>query len=375
MLTLRPLPPAAADHPDPLLGAYYSGLLGAWDGRDRAIGRAASRWLVGLKADGQAARYGVPADEWPVMRGLVPIAGYVSMQMRKGLHRVLNPAAFPLKNNHFKDKALFAAAAGAAGLRLPPTLTAGTPVGPWLADQKAVLLKPSFSSHGRGIRRWVRGNGTWHGAGGQRMDAAAFAKTVSGLLAKGGVAQAALATHHSLVDVSPDALPTLRLVTLRDEVGAPEIALRVLRVGGGGSPVDNFAFGGLAVTLKAGGRACLAFSRAADGRPSPCRRHPQTGARLDGGIDAGTAATADALALEAHARLGEGYAAIAWDVGLSAAGPVLIEGNWNPGTNIMQLLQKRPLSQGRIGELYRLALGRVPASAWAAARPVQSDGR
>ena len=47
---------------------------------------------------------------------------------------------------------------------------------------------------------------------------------------------------------------------------------------------------------------------------------------------------AQALAIRAHERFREGFTLIGWDIGLTAQGPVLIEGNWNPGTDIVQLV-------------------------------------
>lgn len=375
MLTLRGLPPAAFDHPDPLLAAYYHPLLAAWGARDRAAARIIDRYWVGVGAEAAARRYGIPTQEWPIARGLVPAEGFVSMAARKGLHRMINPGAFPLRTNHFKNKALFATVAKAAALPIPDTLTQEADATQGLRDKDAVMVKPSFSSHGRGIRRYRRGTDAWHGSGGKALTPGAFDRLVRQTLGARGSVQAACTTDATLGDVSPGALPTLRLVTLRDETGTPEVALSVLRVGGGVSPVDNFGFGGLAMTIEADGAAGDAYARGPDGRPSATTRHPRTGAGLGIRLPAELRARADAIAIAGHDKLGAGYAVIAWDIGLADSGPVLIEGNWNPGTNIMQLIQRKPLSAGRIGELYRLALARVPPSAWSQARPFENDGR
>lgn len=365
MLILRPLPPAAADHPDPLLGAYYHGLLSAWGARERLLARAIDRALVGLAPDPEQRRFGIPKAEWPVMRGIVPPAGYASMQGRKGLHALLNPAALPVHANILKDKARFVREAARHGLPVPDTLGPGEDPANWLRRQREVVHKPNFSSHGRGVARWRRSGATWRSNTGVELD-------TSGLAALGGLLQAALPTHEALAPISPDALPTLRLVTLPDEQGRPEVAFRALRVGGGGAAADNFALGGLAMLVNGEGDPAQAYGRGPDARPVPLSRHPRTGARLDAPLPAGLMRQADALAARAHAVLGEGYSAIAWDVGVTPDGPVLVEGNWNPGANIMQLLDGRPLSAGRLGELYRLALARVPAERWRAAWPVQS---
>lgn len=369
MLILRPLPPAAADHPDPVLRAYYGGLLSVWGKRDRLLARAIDRALVGLDPQPEQRRFGIPRSEWPIMRGIVPAQGFASMQMRKGLHALFNPAALPVRANIFKDKARFVREARAHGLAVPDTLGPGENTADWLARQGEVVFKPNFSSHGRGVTRWRRSGANWRSNTGEEADSAKLAS-----LAGKGLLQAALATHEALGLMSPDALPTLRLVTLPDEQGRPEVAFRALRVGGGGAAADNFALGGLAMLVDAEGLPFQAYGRGPDARPVPATLHPRTGAPLDRPLPPDLVQAADALAARAHAILGHDYSSIAWDVGITPDGPVLVEGNWNPGTNIMQLLDGRPLSAGRLGELYRLALSRVPHAAWARARPLQRSG-
>ena len=58
-----------------------------------------------------------------------------------------------------------------------------------------------------------------------------------------------------------------------------------------------------------------------------------------------------ALAVRAHRAFAD-FTVIGWDVGLTCAGPVLVEGNWNPGTDILQLVSGRGLSDTRLGDLY-----------------------
>lgn len=374
MLTLRGLPPAAPDHPDPLLSAYYAPLLESWDVRERTMARMIDRYWVGVGAHASARRFGIPTDEWPMCCGQVDPCGYVSMAARKGMHRIINPGAFPLKSNHFKDKSLFARAAAAAGLPIPDTLTDEADAVQWLRGRDAIMVKPSFSSKGQGIHRYRRERDVWYGSDGREIGDASFARTVSTMLRARGVVQAAVQTDEMYGDMSPGALPTLRLVTLRNEADEPEVAARILRVGGGARPVDNFGADGLAMIITADGKTGPAFSRCADGSISETRRHPRTGARLDLGLAPDLLRRAEAIAVAGHHALGTGYATIAWDIGLGDAGPILIEGNWNPGTDIMQLLGGQPLSSGRTGALYRLALAAVPAEIWATAKPVQRDG-
>ena len=74
--------------------------------------------------------------------------------------------------------------------------------------------------------------------------------------------------------------------------------------------------------------------------------------------------------MRAHRHFAD-HALIGWDIGLSADGPVLIEGNWNPGYNVLQLVSGRGIGGMRLGELYRYHLEQAPEAAWRAATPVQ----
>ena len=99
-----------------------------------------------------------------------------------------------------------------------------------------------------------------------------------------------------------------------------------------------------------------------------------TGVAIEGAI-LPDHAEARALALRAHERFRHGFTLIGWDIGLTAQGPVLIEGNWNPGTDIVQLVNGRGVSDSRLGALYRHALGDLREADWRDAWAVQRDRR
>ena len=69
--------------------------------------------------------------------------------------------------------------------------------------------------------RFEKKAGRWEGAEGPIADDALRTRLLA-LWAAGGVIQRCLATHDALADMSPGALPTLRVVTCLDEVGTPE---------------------------------------------------------------------------------------------------------------------------------------------------------
>src|SRR3546814_12727320 len=113
------------------------------------------------------------------------------MAGRKGIHRLLNPGAFPLAANPLKNKHLFAKRCRQAGLPVPDTFT-GRPaaLAAWLDGKESVIVKPNFGSKGAGIVRHLRGEGWSPPARRAIADAAT----------KGAIVQQALPVHPSLED-------------------------------------------------------------------------------------------------------------------------------------------------------------------------------
>jgi hypothetical protein len=224
------------------------------------------------------------------------------------------------------------------------------------------------------VVRFAKKGGRWEGAEGPIADDALRARLLA-LWAAGGVIQRCLATHDALADMSPGALPTLRVVTCLDEVGTPEACALALRLSaGGGRPVDNFNAGNLVLSVDADGHCGPVWQAGPDGAPIRCDRHPLTGAPISGrpvpDLDA-----AVALALRAHLAFRSGFTVIGWDIGLTPDGPVLVEGNWNPGTDIMQLVSGRGLADSRLGALYCHHLRHLPPQRWQAAGAIERDPR
>ncbi len=404
MFTLRVPPPRLLRDRagDTLMAVYHRALWGHWGPADRAIGllltactgaARPSRWNGRWNALSQA--------DLRLAGGATMLDDYVGMADRKGVHRLLNPAAFPLRTNLLKNKHLFAATCAAAGLPVPDTFagTADALTG-WLDRHAAVMVKPNYASKGAGIVRYDRGR-AWSPAVVDKIAAA-----------KGAIVQQALLTYPGLADLSPGALPTYRIMTILDERGAIEACDVLLRLSrGGGRPVDNFNAGNLVAGIGEDGRIGAAFGRVAPPRngegdhpqniggafstvaqappplcersPSPFRggtevacydSHPLTGAVI-AGIPAPLLAEARALAMTAHEQLGEGFTVIGWDIGITAQGVVLIEGNWNPGTDVLQLVSGQGLTATRLGRLYRHHLDSLPPDRWRQAKPLSRDRR
>lgn len=154
--------------------------------------------------------------------------------------------------------------------------------------------------------------------------------------------QPRLVNHPEIRRLSPGALSTIRVMTTRDPSGAARFLAGVLRMGTGAATADNFAQGGIASPVDA-----------SNGIAGPARRvdefyrthvfesHPDTGVPITG---ATVPLWNDAirLALAAHDLLGP-IACVGWDVAVLEDGPVLLEGNWNPCTKLLQVATQTPL--------------------------------
>ena len=360
MLTIRAVPPRDENS---LLAAYHGGLRAHWAAPERAL----SQGLVRM------GRGGWSAAERKLLPDAVRRSG-LSMRDRKGLHRLLNPAAFPFIANSLKNKQLFATVAAQADLPIAPCCDpVAQDLAEWLGRETDIIAKPSFRSKGQGVDRYQRQGATWRGAAGPISDGALRARLAE-LWREGGVIQRRLPTHAALQSLSPGALPTLRVVTCLDESGAPEACDLALRLSAGGArPVDNFNAGNLVLGIDTQG-TCMAAWRGGAIQPTAHERHPATGERIVG-TSVPDLAEAIALALRAHKAFAAGFTVIGWDVGLTRDGPMLIEGNWNPGTDILQLVNGQGVSDTRLGALYRHHLERLPIARWRGAQVVEWDRR
>ncbi|GLK81344.1 sugar-transfer associated ATP-grasp domain-containing protein [Methylopila turkensis] len=381
MLTLRALPPRrlfARGRPSAtdLSALYFDSLWRHWSPGHRAIG-------LGLSAAATARLLGAPRSDWwrgwdaaeqALLAGARDADAHLAMAARKGLHRLINPGAYPLSANPLKNKRLFAERCRAAGLPAPETFLGDDgALGSWIASQTAVIVKPNYASKGVGVVAYQRAGDGWR-SGGRALSHGEALAALAAAWRAGAVAQAACAPHPRLAHLSPGALPTLRVMTAVNECGAVEACDRVLRLSAGGPrPVDNFNAGNIVASVTADGRIGRGFRRAG-AEVVELARHPASGEALAGqpipDLDA-----AVALAIRAHEAFRDGFVVVGWDVGLADGGPTLIEGNWNPGADILQLVSGRGLGDSRLGELYAWRLRRLPAETWARAAPIERDRR
>lgn len=148
------------------------------------------------------------------------------------------------------------------------------------------------------------------------------------------IAQDLLLNHPDIADFSLNALSTMRVITLMDEAGRPEIVATTIKIATRPEAVtDNGAQGGIFLgvdpeTGEIGLGAKLLGGRIHESQPG-------NGVRTKG-RKVPFVAESRALAVEAHRLMFPGYAYIGWDIAVTPEGPVMIEGNAKPSMTVAQ---------------------------------------
>jgi hypothetical protein len=146
------------------------------------------------------------------------------------------------------------------------------------------------------------------------------------------VYQEAISQHPMMAALHPSSVNTLRIATYQDETGQVHIMSAFVRMGVGGSVVDNVGSGGCFVGIDMSKGTLLERGFVSPG-PGPgfriIERHPDTGLIFKG-LQIPFFFDALAVAREAATRIPVTTAG--WDVAIGREGPILIEGNQIYGT-------------------------------------------
>jgi hypothetical protein len=114
--------------------------------------------------------------------------------------------------------------------------------------------------------------------------------------------------------------------------------------------VDNFHAGGIAAAIDIdSGVLGSASNLGMDAHLGWLDQHPDTNAPIRGRLVPQWAEACD-LARRAH-RAFDDRVVIGWDIGLTADGPVVVEGNSRPDVDILQRMARGGLAEGRLGQL------------------------
>jgi hypothetical protein len=272
--------------------------------------------LFGMRPrDAYVWRYALGAPRRPL-----PCNAYAKIQSSVG-----DPAQRALMN----DKRAAAERLAARGIAVPELLAVygrnhPDPVLP--ADADDMFVKPANGSRSRGVfavRRIAPGQ---YRIGGDVCDEAAVAARLREILARGTLLiQRRVAGAAELAGLETDgAAPVLRLITAREPGGQPFLHSSLFSMRVPGMPASHPLFGHVRVPVSLDGGVLQAgyWFREPGTR---LERSPWSGAPIDGQKLPGFAAAGEAVVAAAGAF--DGLALIAWDVILSDAGPVILEGN------------------------------------------------
>jgi glutathione synthase/RimK-type ligase-like ATP-grasp enzyme len=138
--------------------------------------------------------------------------------------------------------------------------------------------------------------------------------------------------HDDVAKLHPSSVNTLRFMTIVNSNGA-NIMLRALRIGTGGSVVDNFNAGGLFVLLNEDG---VVISDAINKKTEMFARHPDTDVVFKGYKIPFFKESQELVKRAALFAAEEGVRYVGWDVAVTPDCPVFVEANHNPGYDLLQ---------------------------------------
>lgn len=191
----------------------------------------------------------------------------------------------------------------------------------FMKGRREVMVKPDSESGGKGVEKLAA------------ADFSSLEDMYRQLRQKGiGVVEDVIAQHPAMASLNPSSLNTLRVVTILNQSGA-HILYAHVRIGNGDRPVDNLHSGGMfaPIDLETGKIQYPAY----DKNRMTYETHPKTGTKIQG-FQIPYWKETEALCLKAAAEVPQ-MRYIGWDVGFTADGPVLVEGNNLPGYDILQM--------------------------------------
>ncbi|QSB15237.1 hypothetical protein JQS43_02405 [Natronosporangium hydrolyticum] len=251
------------------------------------------------------------------------------------------------------DKVAFAAHATAAQLPVVPTLAVvggGAEPGPEQPlPATDLFIKPLAGKGGRGAQRWrYQPDADAFSRDGQVVPRSSLLSSLAGVAtATPLLVQPCLTSHPELSDLALGAVATARVITILDESDEPEPVIAIFRMPAvADAIVDNMHRGGIAAPIDIDSGE---LGPASGYTTTRYLRHPVT----DGAIAGRKLPRWDEvrqLVMAAH-RAFRPRVLVGWDVTIGPDGPMLIEGNEQPGVDGLQRLHGTPLGNHRFGQL------------------------
>lgn len=218
-----------------------------------------------------------------------------------------------------------------------------------------LFSKPTEGMCGEGASRWFyKGHDAYENDAKETFTGQELLDHLSQLSLSGDsiILQERIENHTDLQNITSGALCTLRMVTGKRPGGPIEHILSSLRISVGDSPVDNLSQGGIVCPVnEATGKLGNAVSKSLASCINPHKQHPDTGALLEG-FQLPFWKEAIDLALKCHASL-PNLPFAGWDIAITDKGPIVMEGNFIWGIEVIQIPHNVPLLHTRIGAYYR----------------------
>jgi hypothetical protein len=291
----------------------------------------------------------------------------IRVESKSGIYRVLKQRGDRSRFVRINDKLSFSTFYNRNGLRVVPVFAAfraGLRVGNvgdgTLPEGQDLFVKKIEGRGGIGAELWLaQSHGRYRSSRGEERTVEDLVSHVLTLSKQGDyLIQQRMVNHAEIVDLTPGALSTVRLLTILNEQGEPEAVNAAFRMAiSKTSAVDNFHAGGIAAAVDiATGTLSAATGLGLGGDFRWHETHPLTGGQIRG-RRLPHWPEAVALAIEAH-RLVAPRVMVGWDIGFLPEGPCLIEGNTGPDADIHQRTELRPIGNARFGELLTFHLER-----------------
>lgn len=270
-------------------------------------------------------------------------------ETKRGIYGLLRAeASTPLGN-----KRLFAEWCAAVGVRCVASelVVDGSEAPAAMLPDCDLFVKPLKASGGSGAERWDHVGAQKWSREGRVLDRD---QLLAHLRSKNRpyIVQRRIGSHPRLEALTSGAVPTVRVLTILDERGEPEIVGASFRMSiGNNRTVDNIHAGGLACRVSLDeGTLGPASNLGSDARLGWQSNHPTTGAAIKG-TPLPFWNEVKATAVRAHAAF-EGRVVIGWDIAIDEEGPIVIEGNRGPDMDLMQRFMETGFcGPHRFGEL------------------------
>ena len=148
------------------------------------------------------------------------------------------------------------------------------------------------------------------------------------------LAESRIVQHERLAALCPDTVCSVRVVTLCSDDGTAEVIGAVFKLSFSRSGVDNLHAGGLGVGIE------RSTGRLMQGRALGDMWKPYVSTLPNGTRFEGTQLPHWDAVLRVACRAAEAFPfmkAIGWDIAITQDGPVIIEGNWGWGADVVQI--------------------------------------